>query len=636
MDNLHTEMRDLDVDKSAADARDVRTVIGVQPRDRQAPTGSVESAPNRESLVDLVEHRARRERELTSLYATARALTALGEVDDVLASIVRHAHDLIGTDVTYLSVFDDPQSELTLRAAEGLVSPAFRTARVPANTGVAGMVVATQSPFWVRHYLADMSLTHDPVFDEVFAAEGLVALLGVPLRDGPRVFGILYAADRVERPFEIEEVALLSAFADHAAVALQNARLYQQSQQALTDLRGAYATIERSAAVHEALTRVVLTGGGASEVATLLVEALGGQVAIWDRDDQQLVVTGAGSETAPTLDALRPALAESRRSGHCVTADRPESHGGATHSIVGIVAGDSYLGAVVLTLGSAPTAVEQRTLERAAQILALMTLKQNAVIEAEERVRGELLTEVLNAPRPFHAELLTRAASRHVDIEQFNALLVADAASAGSRHLTRHLHTISPHWAGLAGEYRGAATMVLRAEDLDEVSTDVQRRLRAALREPVLVCATPVSPSAQESLTRPFTMASRCLRILRSLDVHDRGATTTNLGLYATVFDPDRGDDLAAFLTDTLGALLDYDSRRGTDLVATLGAYFDNSTNLTQTAKALHVHMNTLVKRLDRIAGVIGVDWQRPDLSLRLHLAVSLHALAENVGPVGH
>src|SRR5688500_11446770 len=49
----------------------------------------------------------RRQRELASLYATAKSLTALGELDDVLRSIVHHAHELIGTDFTYLSLVAD-------------------------------------------------------------------------------------------------------------------------------------------------------------------------------------------------------------------------------------------------------------------------------------------------------------------------------------------------------------------------------------------------------------------------------------------------------------------------------------------------------------------------------------------------
>ena len=71
---------------------------------------------HRTASPDLAAYRVRRERELSSLYATARSLTALGEIDAVLESIVRHAHELIGTDFTYLSLLT-PEGGLMLKAA---------------------------------------------------------------------------------------------------------------------------------------------------------------------------------------------------------------------------------------------------------------------------------------------------------------------------------------------------------------------------------------------------------------------------------------------------------------------------------------------------------------------------------------
>ena len=87
----------------------------------------------RTASPDLASYRIRRERELSSLYATARSLTALGEIDAVLDSIVRHAHELIGTDFTYLSLLGG-DDELILTASEGTISPAFGAARVPSGT----------------------------------------------------------------------------------------------------------------------------------------------------------------------------------------------------------------------------------------------------------------------------------------------------------------------------------------------------------------------------------------------------------------------------------------------------------------------------------------------------------------------
>lgn len=574
------------------------------------------------------ELRARRERGLSSLYATARALTALGEVDTVLASIVRHAHDLIGADVTYLSVLDESGDSLKLHAAEGALSPAFRAAQVPTTTGVAGRILETGSPFWVSDYLNDASLEHDERFDRIASDEGLVALLGVPLRDSDSVFGMLFVGERVERPFAMDEVALLSAFADHAAVALLNARLYDESRRALAEVQEAYASMERSAHVHEALTQVVLTGGGASEVAELLVDDLGGRVSVYDRDDAPVVTTGAVRLPAPPRERLRSALADSRATGRSMTLEEDSE----SHCVVAMLAGDAYLGAVVLSDRRSPSDVERLILERGAQILSLLTLKQNAVVEAEERVRGELLTELVLAQRPFADELRTRAAARGLDVDRINAVAVVESQTLRSAELARRLHAMSPEWSGIAGDYFGTAVMLLHADDPEQAADDVHRRLRSSLRQPVLVCIAPVAEAA-DSLRRPFDLAARSVKVLRGIGAEDRGMSTARLAMYSILFDPERDGELRGFIEEQLGALLEYDDRRGTELVKTLSRYFDCAGNLTRAAKELHVHMNTLVKRMDRIGRLLGEEWRAPHRALELEVAVRLHMLSEAEAP---
>jgi DNA-binding PucR family transcriptional regulator len=73
--------------------------------------------------------------------------------------------------------------------------------------------------------------------------------------------------------------------------------------------------------------------------------------------------------------------------------------------------------------------------------------------------------------------------------------------------------------------------------------------------------------------------------------------------------------------------VLEYDERRGTDLVATLDAYFANGGNLARTGKALTVHTNTVAQRLGRITQLLGEGWQEPDRALEMHLALRLHRL---------
>jgi hypothetical protein len=574
-----------------------------------------------------------RERELASLYATARSLTALGDVEDVLGSIVRHAHDLIGTDFTYLSLLGDDGS-LSITASEGTISAAFRSARIPPHTGLGGKVVDSRAAHWVEHYFEGGHLRHDPDFDAVVGSEGLVALLGVPLLVRDRVIGALFAAHRSRRRFRTDEIALLSAFADHAAIALDNARLYEQSRGALAELRSAYRTIEeqmavmqRAQAVHEALTGVVLAGGGPVVVAGELAGQLGGRVEILDGGGVPLARGGAEqpSDGEPGSDEVITEVVErARRTGRAVTAT---GHDDRRHSAAAVRAGDSLLGTVVWSHSQEPSAVDVRSLELATHVVGLLILKDNAVADAAERLSGELLTELIVAGSQVSATQRTRARSRGVDLDALDVVVVVSADDASAAGLVRHLHPIARQEAGLAGEYLGQAVLIAPAGRADAFAGAVHQRLRAETGRPVTVVGERVTG---HDWARAVSRATGCTAVVRHLGARDLGTTTDRFALYALAFDADRRDELDRFLADAIGPLLEYDAKRSTDLVATLDAYFGNDGNLRRTADALRVHLNTLLKRLDRTADVLGHDWRAAD-DLPLRLAIRLECLRRSV-----
>ncbi|GIF42756.1 helix-turn-helix domain-containing protein [Actinoplanes xinjiangensis] len=573
-----------------------------------------------------------RERELASLYATARALTALGDVEDVLGSVVRHAHDLIGTDFTYLSLLGD-DGTLSITASEGTISAAFRSARIPPHTGLGGRVVDSRAAHWVEHYFEGGRLRHDPDFDAVVGSEGLVALLGVPLLVRDRVIGALFAAHRSRRRFRTDEIALLSAFADHAAIALDNARLYEQSRSALAELQSAYRTIEeqmavmrRAQAVHEALTGVVLAGGGPVVVADELAGQMGGRVEILDGGGAPLARGGAAPPPhgQPDGDEVAGVVEQARVTGRAVTAPGRD---GRWHSAATVRAGDSLLGTVVWSHSQEPSDVDVRGLELATHVVGLLILKDNAVADAAERLNGELLTELIVAGPPVSATQRTRARSRGVDLDALNVVAVAGADGVSAARLVRHLHAIARQEAGLAGEHLGHAVLIAPAADAGVFAQNVHQRLRADCGRPVTVVCERV---AGHDWARAVSRATGCTAVVRHLGARDLGTTTDRFALYALAFDADRRDELDRFLADAIGPLLDYDARRSTDLVATLDAYFGNDGNLRRTAGALRVHLNTLLKRLDRVADVLGHDWRATD-DLPLRLAIRLECLRRAV-----
>ena len=594
---------------------------------------------------ELLERHSRRERELASLYATARELTALRPVDQALSAMVARAHDLIAADVTYLSVFDEAVGDLWVRATAGSVSEDFQKIHVPPGIGIAGRVAKTRTPYWVSDFQNAKEISHDPDIDRAVAAEGLKSLLGVPLLAHDRVIGVLFAGNRVERPFDPDEVALLCAFADHAAVALENARLFDQRRQAIEEMEQArtnvedhLSAVERAEAVHDALTNIVLHGGTATDVAELLVETLGGAVFIVDRNDVVIAHRdgSAGKESPlqvnldPELaDSVRAAVATSRRTGHSVNVDVPLWE---TCTITAVVAGQTYLGALILTRSETPEPVDSRTFERAAQIMALLTLQQDAVVNAEERVRGELLADLLTAPHAVSPELLLRGKSRGVNIGDLNtAIVLMHPHNEQPSQVVRLLHALQVPYGGLAGEYQGLPTLLLHADSSRQIAQDVHKRIRSLSSNPVLVCAGPVVGSAAE-LQKSFITASRCSHLLRQIGIQDRAAATDEFAIYSLLFDTDREGELRRFLDETLGALSSHDAKRGTQLIETLARYFASSGNLARTARALNVHNNTLLKRMERISEILGANWQEPESALRLQLAVHLNELIEGRG----
>ena len=118
----------------------------------------------------------------------------------------------------------------------------------------------------------------------------------------------------------------------------------------------------------------------------------------------------------------------------------------------------------------------------------------------------------------------------------------------------------------------------------------------------------------------------RCLETLEALGRVGEGASAAELGFLGVLLGDRR--DVRPFVRGTIGPLIDYDAKRGTDLVGTLEAYFMNDRNLARSREALHIHVNTVTQRLERISGLLGHDWQAHDRSLEIQLALRLHRIA--------
>ena len=589
-----------------------------------------------------LDERLRRETELAALVDTARDLAVLRDLDAVLVAIVRRARALLGTDTAYLTLMDDASGDTVMRVTDGSVSAKFQALRLPRGAGLGGLVALTAAPYATADYLRDERFQHTSEIDTGVLDEGLVAILGVPLALGSRVIGVLFAANRRRRPFAREEVDLLGSLAALAAVAIDNARLLAETQQAVADVRAANelvrqhsAQVERAADAHERMTALVLRGGDVPELAAAVVDVLAGGLLVLDADRRELAAVGAPAG-ASGLAELDDVLATARRSAGSVgVAASPLG----PCTVAAVLAGGDPLGYLVLHGRAVLDGGERRILERAAQVTALLLLLRRARAEAENRLRGELLTDLLDAPGRDPDRLRERALRLPLDLDAEHAVVVASADSVGRHRLASAAAALAAERHGLAGEHRGVVVLLLPASDgpdtsggtadaAGEAAALVRGRLSTAVRAKVTAGAA--GPArGPVALAGAYREARRCLDALHALGRSGESACPADLGFAGLLLADAHTDAVGRFVDDTVGPVLDYDARRGTELTATLRAYFAHDRSPARCAAPLHVHVNTVTQRLDRVRQLLGDDWAEPERALQVQLALHLHRLRD-------
>lgn len=168
-------------------------------------------------------------REARSLYEVAHSLTTSLDVAALLHIVAGKTVELLGTPHAQVVLWDDATQGLRLGAACGTAAAEVQTQTFRLGSGVNGVVAQTRTPLIVNDYAA---FPH-----RIPGLTGIVAVIGVPLLYRDRFLGVLTShASTPGFGFTEKHLSLLTSFADQAAVAIENARLYGELRVAAVEL----------------------------------------------------------------------------------------------------------------------------------------------------------------------------------------------------------------------------------------------------------------------------------------------------------------------------------------------------------------------------------------------------------------
>jgi signal transduction histidine kinase len=186
----------------------------------------------------LARGRARREnirlRALIPLYELSKAFIGMTNLQQLLVEIVEVSCRETGADRASLMLLDEGTRSLTIQAAIGLPDEVIATTRIQVGEGIAGWVAERREPL-----VLDNTAPPRGELRKLMKQDHISSAVCVPLTVREELIGVLNLSKlgSNDSPFTAGSLELASVLAGQAAIAIKNARLFEETQQAYEDLK---------------------------------------------------------------------------------------------------------------------------------------------------------------------------------------------------------------------------------------------------------------------------------------------------------------------------------------------------------------------------------------------------------------
>jgi purine catabolism regulator len=285
-------------------------------------------------------------------------------------------------------------------------------------------------------------------------------------------------------------------------------------------------------------------------------------------------------------------------------------------------------------------------------VLALEFAREKERSEVESRYQAEAFMDVLQGSYQQPEEMLARARILGYDLTLPEIVVIFEILSSEPQHPVG-----SPHaqWSKrvrdelllawptawiLTENRRVTALLPLNTDkehDSDDENVMLARLERAHSRLQQINMGNVSLPSYSggigriarnlQTIPQSYREAQQALEIGQRLFGVTRLYSFARLGVYRLLFHLNDNNDLEAFYQETLGPILNADTRGEGTLIDTLEGFFRCNGNLSEAARTMHLHRNSLLYRLGRIEEILGRSLEDSELRLSLQIALKIHHL---------
>ena len=574
-------------------------------------------------------------------------ILSVRDTDQLLLSSVNAALQIVEADMA--GVFLLEEGELVMRSCVGHRTAQTAHLRMHKGQGLAGQVLATGQPCAIDDYFASALITHE--FDTLAEKEGAYAALAAPLAIGGDIIGVLEVWARRRSVFGESHERRIVEVAKLVAIAISNAREFEQQQEDVKELsearftlQGRLSAIQGARAFQQTLGELLLEGGGLAAIIRLTSTELGARTVVLS-NEFDVIDAYPPHESSDDIRREISALAKTKDSQ---PADLDiQKVDGKWAILQGIAAGGDQLGWLYVTVDYEPDMAVELAIGEAFLHVALCQVMQRTADYVRSSEREEILWDLIEGSTASRLMAVDRSKWLRLQLAQPQRVLrgrlwdpEVELVGAGAelvrsgqvRHrlLARLRDFMAAEGAGELVALRGnelAAivpfTLLPKVRRIvDDISAIVSDFMPEV--EPVWgvsgVCERPLS------LDRASREASTALRAAERLKA-GTVASYDELGV-VRLFVASQGDDsIREFVGQMLGDVIEYDERKDGRLLETLRVYFESNCSQQDAADKLFVHHKTVRYRLTRIEQLSGLDLSTHEDRINLDLALKVHSV---------
>lgn len=532
--------------------------------------------------------------ERVALVAALRDVVAARTSGDVESATLAAARLLLGADAAFW--MDRVEDEFHMTALSGLVQPESHTlSTVPAGSGLAAEIVATDAPVSSRDYGTDARAV--PAFAAMFRRENIKSVGAAPIRSPEGVVGVLYVFSRKGRTFEENELQLLVSIAGVA-------RALREQLRERDALR---ARVEQEFSRAEAGERLLSAANALAEGMLRDQPLESGLASASDELGVRLHVAGLPCPGSPTTHDLPREDAVELPRGLQVTIPGADL-------------------ARLIAEGDIP----EGQLAMLAQLIAVDFRRQRAEVETELALTDQFVHSLFTEDIQELERLWSRTSLLGMNPAVPRAIVALGRTQLIDRMLLDRIRReMRARTMGHSTVYAGDVLLlwpVPTPQDEEALPGQVASILAVCRPDRLTAGIGPVCRRADDypGAVREAMFA----RQVAAQSITNKAITTSReLGMYRLFAHVGGMEALRSAVRETIGPLLDADARDGSDLLNTLHTFLEHDRRIAETARALHLHVNTLRYRVERISRLLGADLDDPENRFFVLLALRLRGI---------